>query len=96
MASAIDWRVSTTAAAPSEIDELVAAIERGLTMPLPERRERWRSMFEYLQRHDITAWRRDFLAALDRSRASPPNASAARLRDGADTQRDAAPRDALS
>jgi trehalose 6-phosphate synthase len=50
---------------PYDADELVAAIERGLTMPLPERRERWQAMFDYLKEHDITAWRRAFLAALD-------------------------------
>jgi len=33
-------------------------------MPLPERRERWQAMFDYLKQHDITAWRRNFLVAL--------------------------------
>ena len=42
-----------------------SAIARGLTMPLHERRERWQSMFEHLQKHDITAWRKSFLAALN-------------------------------
>jgi trehalose 6-phosphate synthase len=50
---------------PYDTDELVGAIARGLTMPLHERRERWHVMFDYLQRHDITAWRKNFLAALD-------------------------------
>ena len=50
---------------PYDIDELVGAIERGLTMSLPERRERWQAMFDYLLRHDITAWRRAFLAAFE-------------------------------
>ena len=49
---------------PYDADELVGAIERGLTMPLPERRERWQAMFDYLKQHDITAWRRNFLVAL--------------------------------
>ena len=49
---------------PYDADELVAAIEQGLTMPLPERRERWQRMFDYLKQHDITAWRRSFLEAL--------------------------------
>jgi trehalose 6-phosphate synthase len=33
-------------------------------MPLPERRERWRSMMDTLERHDITAWRKSCLEAL--------------------------------
>jgi trehalose 6-phosphate synthase len=33
-------------------------------MPLEERRERWAAMFEHLSKHDIGAWRRNFLAAL--------------------------------
>src|SRR6185437_2588456 len=50
---------------PYDADELVSAIARGLTMPQHERRERWHAMFAYLQMHDITAWRKNFLAALD-------------------------------
>ncbi|MGH8212485.1 MAG: trehalose-6-phosphate synthase, partial [Rhodanobacteraceae bacterium] len=53
---------------PYDADELVAAIEQGLTMPQPERRERWQAMFDYLKEHDITAWRRSFLAALEQAR----------------------------
>ena len=50
---------------PYDADELVGAIARALTMPQHERRERWHAMFLYLQKHDITAWRRSFLAALE-------------------------------
>ena len=50
---------------PYDGDELIGAIERGLTMPLPERRERWQAMFEHLRTHDITAWRKSFLASLN-------------------------------
>lgn len=52
---------------PYDADELVGAIARGLTMPQHERRERWHAMFEHLQKHDITAWRKNFLAALEGS-----------------------------
>lgn len=52
---------------PYDTDELVGAIERALTMPQTERRERWHAMFAHLQQHDITAWRRGFLAALDKA-----------------------------
>ena len=50
---------------PYDADELVNAIARGLTMPQHERRERWHAMFAHLQKHDITAWRKNFLAALE-------------------------------
>lgn len=50
---------------PYDTDELVGAMERALTMPLKERRERWQAMFAHLQKHDITAWRKDFLTALE-------------------------------
>ncbi|WHZ19159.1 MAG: Alpha,alpha-trehalose-phosphate synthase [UDP-forming] [Rhodanobacteraceae bacterium] len=51
---------------PYDPDALVAGIEQALTMPLAERRERWAAMFEYLSTHDIGAWRRAFLAALEK------------------------------
>jgi len=49
---------------PYDPEGLVEGIERALTMPLQERRERWAAMFEHLSKHDIGAWRRAFLAAL--------------------------------
>jgi trehalose 6-phosphate synthase len=50
---------------PYDPEGLVEGIERGLTMPQEERRERWHAMFEHVSVHDIAAWRRDFLAALE-------------------------------
>jgi trehalose 6-phosphate synthase len=50
---------------PYDLDGVADAIERALVMPQAEQRERWSTMFAYLLRHDIAAWRRDFLAALD-------------------------------
>ncbi len=50
---------------PYDLDGVADAIERALAMPPAEQRERWAAMFAYLQAHDIAAWRRDFLAALD-------------------------------
>ncbi|HEX5960099.1 MAG TPA: trehalose-6-phosphate synthase [Rhodanobacteraceae bacterium] len=50
---------------PYDPEGLVEGIEQGLTMPLEERRERWAAMFEHISRHDINAWRRKFLEALD-------------------------------
>jgi trehalose 6-phosphate synthase len=49
---------------PYDPEGLVEGIERGLTMPLEERRERWAVMFEHLSKHDINAWRQSFLTAL--------------------------------
>ena len=42
-------------------------IETAHAMPLAERRERWRAMMDTLEKYDITAWRRDYLAALARA-----------------------------
>jgi trehalose 6-phosphate synthase len=50
---------------PYDPEAMVEGIEQGLTMPREEKRERWMAMFEYLTRHDIAAWRRDFLGALE-------------------------------
>ncbi|HVX03523.1 MAG TPA: alpha,alpha-trehalose-phosphate synthase (UDP-forming) [Rhodanobacteraceae bacterium] len=49
---------------PYDPEGLVEGIERGLTMPLEERRERWAAMFEHISKHDIDAWRQSFLASL--------------------------------
>ncbi|HET6545540.1 MAG TPA: alpha,alpha-trehalose-phosphate synthase (UDP-forming) [Rhodanobacteraceae bacterium] len=49
---------------PWDVDDTAEGIERALAMSLAERRERWHTMYEYLQTHDITRWRNDFLAAL--------------------------------
>jgi trehalose 6-phosphate synthase len=50
---------------PYDPEGLVEGIEKGLTMPLKERRERWSAMFDYISKHDIGMWRREFLAALE-------------------------------
>jgi trehalose 6-phosphate synthase len=49
---------------PYDLDGVADAIAHAATMPLAERRERWRSMMDTLERHDITAWRKACLAAL--------------------------------
>ncbi|MGH8234870.1 MAG: alpha,alpha-trehalose-phosphate synthase (UDP-forming), partial [Rhodanobacteraceae bacterium] len=50
---------------PYDPEAMVEGIEQGLTMSKAERRERWLAMFEHLSRHDIAAWQREFLAALE-------------------------------
>ena len=52
---------------PYDVDGVADAIAVAHAMPLAERRERWRAMMETLERHDITAWRRDYLEALARA-----------------------------
>ena len=49
---------------PYDLDGVADAISTAVRMPLPERRERWRAMFDLLGKHDITAWRHGFLDAL--------------------------------
>jgi trehalose 6-phosphate synthase len=52
---------------PYDLDGVADAIAQAATMPHAERRERWRSMMDTLERHDITAWRKSFLEALARA-----------------------------
>jgi trehalose 6-phosphate synthase len=49
---------------PSDLDEVSEALKRALEMPLKERRMRWQSMMDVLERNDITTWRNAFLQAL--------------------------------
>jgi trehalose 6-phosphate synthase len=49
---------------PYDLDGVADAISEALTMPLDERKRRWRAMMDTLERHDIGAWRRSYLAAL--------------------------------
>jgi trehalose 6-phosphate synthase len=49
---------------PYDVYEVAAAIDRALTMPLEERRERHAQQLDAIRRNDIQAWRRRGLAAL--------------------------------
>jgi len=49
---------------PIDVDEIAAAIHRGLEMPVDERRERWKAMMETVSRNTVVTWRDGFLAAL--------------------------------
>jgi trehalose 6-phosphate synthase len=44
---------------------ITEAMQRGLVMPLEERKERWGAMMATLRRNDITAWRESFVRCLD-------------------------------
>ena len=49
---------------PYDVEGVAEAMQRALTMPLAERRERWQSMMAGLQRDHVHAWRERFMAAL--------------------------------
>jgi len=58
---------------PFDTDDIAESFETALTMPLAERRERWRAMFAHLMKNDVVAWRASFLDAL----AAEPSRAAA-------------------
>lgn len=49
---------------PHDPDAIAEALQRGMRMPLAERRERWQSMIAALRTNDVAAWRESFLGAL--------------------------------
>lgn len=49
---------------PYDIDDIAHAMEQGLSMPIQERRERHKALFERVRRNDATHWRESFLNAL--------------------------------
>ncbi len=49
---------------PYNVDEIVHGLDRALSMPLAERRERWHAMAQALRDNDIHHWRTTFLEAL--------------------------------
>ena len=55
---------------PHDIGGMAEAIRRALYMPLEERKQRWRRLYESVTSEDIAWWRTRFLAALDA--VSPP------------------------
>ncbi|HYD67009.1 alpha,alpha-trehalose-phosphate synthase (UDP-forming) [Azospirillum sp.] len=52
---------------PFDIEGMADALQRALTMPLEERRERHAAMMRTLRRNDITRWRETFVNALTRA-----------------------------
>jgi trehalose 6-phosphate synthase len=49
---------------PFDGEGMASALHAALVMPLAERKARWRSMMDVLEKQDVTAWRRSFLEAL--------------------------------
>ena len=55
---------------PYDVHAVAEALNRGLDMPLAERRARWAPMMERLRRNDVAAWRKAFLGALRQAHAA--------------------------
>lgn len=53
---------------PYDIHGTAQALQRALSMPLAERRERHAALMESIRRDDVHAWWRSFLEALARTR----------------------------
>lgn len=49
---------------PYDRDEVAAALNQALTMPLDERISRYNEMMDVLRKHDITHWRKTYLTDL--------------------------------
>jgi trehalose 6-phosphate synthase len=62
-----DWALSVS---PFDVAGQAEAIDRALTMPAGERRERLQAICEQVREHDVTAWIEAQLADLDRRSAS--------------------------
>jgi trehalose 6-phosphate synthase len=59
---------------PNSPEEISEALKRALTMPLAERIERWRALFDNVRGEDVGAWRDAFVGALageDMAQESP-------------------------
>jgi len=51
--------------------DTVESLYAALTMPLPERKQRWQAMYEHLRTHDVNRWRSDYLRELAGDSAAP-------------------------
>jgi trehalose 6-phosphate synthase len=50
---------------PYDVEGVAESMQRALTMPLDERKQRWQSMMEILRHNDIDHWRAAFVDALE-------------------------------
>lgn len=55
---------------PHDVQAVADAIQQGLRMPKPERVDRWERNMASLREHDLTAWRKSFMSALEGTGAS--------------------------
>ena len=63
-AGASDQLVDALIVNPYDVDDIVEALQRGLNFSLAERRKRWRRLMEVVREENVTAWRDDFVGAL--------------------------------
>ncbi|MDE3059475.1 MAG: trehalose-6-phosphate synthase [Pseudomonadota bacterium] len=49
---------------PYDTHEIADTVERALTMPLKERQDRWRAMFDVISRQTLEKWYQDYMEAL--------------------------------
>jgi trehalose 6-phosphate synthase len=49
---------------PYDVEGVAERLQEALNMPLEARRERWQSMYKVIAKNDVTAWRENFLQAL--------------------------------
>jgi trehalose 6-phosphate synthase len=57
---------------PNSPEEIAEALKRALSMDQKERIRRWSTLFESVQREDVTAWRDSYVKALSSSRNEAP------------------------
>ncbi|MGI4860883.1 MAG: alpha,alpha-trehalose-phosphate synthase (UDP-forming) [Janthinobacterium lividum] len=72
-AGAIDELSGALVVNPFDVAQMSEALERALTMPLPERQSRYRDMMEPLRRNNLSVWRDTFLADLRRVKRKTAN-----------------------
>jgi trehalose 6-phosphate synthase len=53
---------------PFSQEDMADAIKRALAMPLSERRRRWRALLDGVEKHDVVAWRDNFVSCLEEAR----------------------------
>ncbi len=49
---------------PYDVDAVGEALQQALSMPLKERQERWRTMYDQVCQNDVTNWRETYIRAL--------------------------------
>nr|WP_228126907.1 trehalose-6-phosphate synthase [Candidatus Viadribacter manganicus] len=64
---------------PFSQEDVADAMRRALSMPIEERRKRWRTLMDGVERDDVMAWRDSFVAALKEAHASGQKRRPARI-----------------
>jgi trehalose 6-phosphate synthase len=63
---------------PYDVDGTAGALARALDMPLDERVDRWRRMYDRISKFDVTDWRKAFIRALEEPERTTPKIAAVR------------------